>query len=41
MRMEARAVEILKDKTGLEFESLVRVSDGCVARVAGGRGGVL
>ena len=31
-RMEARAVEILKDKTGLEFESLVRVSDGCGAQ---------
>ena len=27
--MEARAIEIVKEKTGLHFDSLLRFSDGC------------
>ena len=30
--MESRAIEIVKEKTGLQFDSLVRFSDGCGAQ---------
>ena len=31
-RMEARAIQILKERTGLDFHQLVRVSEGCGAQ---------